>query len=47
MNFTAIPMGQSVFVDANVLVYDFGPDPSLGPPSRSLLERMERCELKG
>ena len=47
MNFTAIPAGQTVFVDANVFVYDFGPDPSFGPPSRSLLERIERGDLTG
>lgn len=41
MNFAAIRAGESVFVDANVFVYSFGPDPSFGPPSRSLLERIE------
>lgn len=47
MNFAAIRAGESVFVDANVFVYNFGPDPSLGPPSRGLLECIEAGEVKG
>jgi predicted nucleic acid-binding protein len=47
MNFTAIPAGESVFIDANVFVYAFAPEPSLGPPSEGLLERVERGELTG
>lgn len=47
MNFAAIPSGASLFLDANVFIYDFGPDPVLGPPSRSLLERIERGDIKG
>jgi predicted nucleic acid-binding protein len=46
MNFAAIRAGESLFVDANVFVYVFGPDPSLGPPSRSLLERIESRDVK-
>ena len=44
---TAIRAGESLFVDANVFVYVFGPDPSFGPPSRSLLERIEEGDVKG
>jgi predicted nucleic acid-binding protein len=47
MNFAAIPAGASVFVDANVFVYNFAPDPSFGPPSRVLLERIEAGDLTG
>ena len=47
MNFAAIPLGESVFLDANVFVYDFGPDPSFGPPSRALLECIEQGKLHG
>jgi predicted nucleic acid-binding protein len=47
MNFAAIRAGASVFVDANVFVYNFGPDPSFGPPSRGLLERIEAGDVKG
>jgi hypothetical protein len=31
MIFAEIPAGDSVFIDANVFVYDFGPDPVFGP----------------
>jgi predicted nucleic acid-binding protein len=47
MNFTAIPSGASVFLDANVFVYDFGPDPTFGPPSKALLKRIEQAEVVG
>jgi predicted nucleic acid-binding protein len=47
MNFAAIRSGESVFVDANVFVYNFGPDPTFGPPSRGLLERIEVGDVKG
>lgn len=47
MNFTDIPAGQSLFVDANVLVNEFGPDPSFGSPSRSLLQRTELGKVNG
>ncbi len=47
MNFEAIPAGESVFVDANVFVYDFTPVGSYGPPSKALLKRFETRELRG
>jgi predicted nucleic acid-binding protein len=47
MNFAAIRVGESVFVDANVFVYNFGPDPTFGPPSRGVLERIEAGDIKG
>ena len=47
MTFADIPSGASVFVDANVFVYDFGPDPQFGLPCRELLKRIERGDLKG
>jgi predicted nucleic acid-binding protein len=47
MTFTDIPAGATVFVDANTLVYHFGPNPSLGPACRALLERFARQELVG
>jgi predicted nucleic acid-binding protein len=46
MSFGTIPAGETVFIDANVFVYDFGPDPSFGPPSRGLLERIEQGDVK-
>lgn len=47
MSFAAIRAGDSVFVDANVFIYNFGPDPTFGPPSRGLLERIEAGDIKG
>ena len=47
MNFAAISDGMSLFVDANVFVYAFGPDPAFGPPSKVLLERIEQGYVRG
>jgi predicted nucleic acid-binding protein len=47
MILTAIPTGKSVFVDANIFIYHFGPDPSFGPMCSVLLERIEQGDLKG
>ena len=47
MTFADIPSGASVFVDANVFVYNFAPDPQYGPPCRELLERIELGDLIG
>ena len=46
MNFLDIPEGESVFIDANVFVYAFAADPTLGPPCRDLVERIGRNELE-
>jgi hypothetical protein len=32
MTFASIANGTAVFVDANIFVYSFGPDPQLGVP---------------
>jgi predicted nucleic acid-binding protein len=40
MTFDHIPINASVFVDANVLVYYFAPDPVFGPACRSLMRRI-------
>lgn len=47
MTFAKIANGTDVFVDANVFVYTFAPEPQLGPPSAQLLERIEHQELRG
>lgn len=47
MNFANIPSGESIFLDANVFVYNFGPDPVFGPPSRALLKRIEQGDVLG
>src|SRR5271165_4109409 len=46
MNFLDIPEGESIFIDANVFVYAFAADPTLGPPCRDLVERIGRKELE-
>lgn len=40
-----ISIGAAVFVDANVLVYHFGPDPTFGAACRQFVERIERQEV--
>jgi len=47
MNFAALPAGTSVFLDANVFVYSYTNEPSLGPASTDLLERIEFKDLQG
>jgi predicted nucleic acid-binding protein len=47
MTFATIPAGASVFVDANIFVYAFGPDPVLGPPCDRLLDRIEQQDIQG
>ncbi len=40
MNFAQIPAKASVFLDANILVYFFGPDPVFGPECQLLIDRV-------
>jgi predicted nucleic acid-binding protein len=47
MIFPDIPAGSAVFLDANVFVYCFVPDPVLGPACRDLLVRVSRGEISG
>jgi len=47
MTFADIANSTDVFVDANIFVYAFAPDPQLGPPSEQLLERIEHRERQG
>jgi hypothetical protein len=47
MIFADLSAGDSVFVDANSLIYHFAPDPVLGPPCGQLLQRIENQELGG
>jgi predicted nucleic acid-binding protein len=39
--------GQAVFIDANVFVYHFRPDPLLGTLCDQLLRRIENQEVQG
>ncbi|HEY7328400.1 MAG TPA: type II toxin-antitoxin system VapC family toxin [Gemmataceae bacterium] len=47
MMFVNIPSGQAVFVDANVFLFYFRPDPILGPLCDQLLRRIENRDLQG
>jgi hypothetical protein len=47
MTFADLLPGESVFVDANVLVYHFGPHPAFGPACAQLIRRIENQELPG
>ena len=46
MNFGDIPNGQSVFVDANTLIYHFSSHPTFGAACRDLTERIAQGELQ-
>jgi predicted nucleic acid-binding protein len=39
--------GEAVFVDANIFIYHFRPDPVLGPACSQLLTRIENGGLQG
>lgn len=47
MAFADLADGTSVFIDANIFVYAFAPDPVLGTVCTQLLERIEQGRLKG
>jgi predicted nucleic acid-binding protein len=47
MIFADLAAGDSVVVDANSFIYQFAPDPVLGPPCSQLLQRIENQELAG
>lgn len=47
MNFTEIPNGESLFLDANTLVYHFCAHATLGSACRALVERIARREIGG
>ncbi|MBI3464278.1 MAG: type II toxin-antitoxin system VapC family toxin [Planctomycetes bacterium] len=47
MTFAALAVGTAVFVDANIFVFHFAPDPILGMPCSQLLQRIEHQEIKG
>jgi predicted nucleic acid-binding protein len=47
MIFADLPAGASVFLDANTLVYHFGPHPVFGPACNQLLQRIENGEIAG
>jgi len=47
MTFAGIPRGNSVFIDANTLVYYSVADPRYGAACKQLLERIARQEIHG
>src|SRR5207247_2559815 len=47
MTFADIPVGESIFLDANVLTYHFTNDPIFGSACTDLLERIENNEIAG
>lgn len=46
MTFADLAAGYSVFLDANVLIYHFGPHPTFGPACNRLIERVQNQELR-
>jgi predicted nucleic acid-binding protein len=47
MIFAELVNGDSVFLDANPLIYHFGPHPQFGPACHQLVQRIENQELLG
>jgi predicted nucleic acid-binding protein len=47
MNFTDLVDGESVFLDANILVYQFAPHPQYGQTCYDLIQRVENQALQG
>jgi predicted nucleic acid-binding protein len=47
MIFADIPAGADVFIDANVLLYSLTHYPLLSPPSKALMDRIERGDVAG
>lgn len=47
MIFADLPAHAHVFLDANTLVYHFGPHPKYGPACNALIKRIENQELRG
>src|SRR5438309_1983565 len=47
MIFADLSAGESTFLDANTLVYHFGPHPVFGPACNQLLKRIEIGDIAG
>lgn len=47
MTFADLVANNHVFLDANTLVYHFGPHPKFGPACNGLIKRIENQELRG
>src|SRR2546423_12515183 len=46
MTFAELPAGDSIFLDANPLVYHFAPDPIFGAPCSQSLARITNQEIQ-
>src|SRR6266446_6714957 len=47
MTLADIPAGEVVFVDANIFIFYFRPDPVLGPSCDQFLRRIETGDIQG
>jgi hypothetical protein len=47
MIFADLATGDSTFVDANTLIYHFGPHPTFGAACRQMIGRIENQDLIG
>src|SRR5437870_4268680 len=47
MTFANVPAGESIFVDANTLIYHFSNHPKYGSACTQLLKRMELRQISG
>jgi len=47
MIFADLLAGESVFLDANILIYHFGPHPTLGAACHQFVQRIEAQDLLG
>jgi predicted nucleic acid-binding protein len=47
MTFADLPAGEPIFLDANTLVYHFGPHPVFGTACQQLMLRIENNEIPG
>lgn len=47
MTFADLAPGDSVFLDANIFVFHFSPDPALGPPCGQLVQQIQNQQLHG
>jgi predicted nucleic acid-binding protein len=47
VTFADLLAGETLFLDANPLVYHFAPDPLFGAPCTQLLARIAKQEIRG
>jgi predicted nucleic acid-binding protein len=45
MTFADLAAGATFFLDTNIIVYAFAPDPTFGPSCFDLIERVRRSEI--